>query len=377
MKNFKLGKFVSFSVLFLGILLTLTSCEQRKRKAKGLENQIYVVADSSEYYYFEPVLQQIYGKVVRTPQPENIFKLTRKSINQLEEVKPFKNVIIIAPLDSRSYTSRYVNSLIDSTVRAEIEKDSAFVFNKHDLWAKDQLVMILTGPNREMLKMNMLKENENLLYYFTNVSDKRISRNLFNPTYEKKDIEAKLLFNHDWMLYVQADYQLAMDKSEDNFVWLRREPNSYKERWVMVHWIENASPAFLEKDSVLNRRNYLTKKYLQLFEGNAHVEINKEYLKQSEVNFNGKYAICTQGIWQFSNKAGGGPFISYAFYDEKTKRIYMLDGALLAPKYIGKKYGMLQQLDVLLHSFKSKYEIKPEKIEELKEYYKKEESENQ
>ena len=48
----------------------------------------------------------------------------------------------------------------------------------------------------------------------------------------------------------------------------------------------------------------------------------------------------------------------------------MIDGALLAPKYIGKKYGMLQQLDVLLHSFKSKYEVSPEKVEELKEHFK-------
>lgn len=368
MKKIKFTKILQYSILFAGLMITLTSCDQSKRKAKGLENEIFVVADSSEYYFYEPVLQQIYGKVIYTPQPENLFHLKRKSINALEEVKPYKNVIIIAPLDSRSYTSRYINSLIDSTVRAEIEKDSAFVFNKHDLWARDQLVMILTGPDKETLKMNMLKENENLLYYFTNVSDKRIGRNLFNPTYEKKDIEAEMLFKHDWMIYVQADYQLAMDKPEDNFVWLRREPNSYKERWVFVHWMENASPAFLEKDSIIAKRNYLTKKYLQLMENGGYVESVDEYLKVSEVNFNGKYAICIQGLWQFSDISGGGPFISYTFYDEKTKRIYMIDGALLAPKY--KKRMMLQQLDVLLHSFKPKHEVDPEKIEELKKYYK-------
>ncbi|MFA8343963.1 MAG: DUF4837 family protein [Rhodothermaceae bacterium] len=366
----KLLKALQYLVLFAGLAFVLTSCSNGKKKAKGLENEIFVVADSSEYYYYEPVLQQIYGKVVYTPQPENLFHLQRKSINSLEEVKPYKNIIIIAPLDSRSYTSRYINSLIDSKVRAEIEKDSAFVFNKHDLWAKDQLVMILTGPNKETLKMNMLKENENLLYYFTNVSDKRIGRNLFNPTYEKKDIEARTLFKYGWMMYAQADYQIAMEKPEDNFVWLRREPNSYKERWVFVHWIENASPAFLDKDSIINRRNQLTKKYMHLMEGGGYVEFVDEYFKATEVNFNDKYAICTQGLWQFSDVSGGGPFINYTYYDEKTKRIYMLDAALLAPKY--KKRGMLQQLDVLLHSFKSKYEVDPEKIEDLKDYYEEE-----
>jgi len=363
----KIIKAIQYLVLFLVLALVLTSCNNSKKKAKGLENEIFVVADSSEYYYYEPVLQQIYGKVVYTPQPENLFHLKRKSINSLEEVKPYKNIIIIAPLDSRSYTSRYINSLIDSTVRVKIKKENAFVFNKHNLWAKDQLVMILTGPDKETLKMNMLKENENLLYYFTNVSDKRIGKNLFNSAYEKKDIEARMLFKYGWMMYAQADYQLAMEKPEDNFVWLRREPNSYKERWIFVHWIENASPAFLEKDSIIARRNYLTKKYMQLMEGGGYVEFVDEYVKISEVNFNNKYAICTQGLWQFSDVSSGGPFINYTYYDEHTKRIYMIDAALLAPKY--KKRGMLQQLDVLLHSFKSKYEIDAEKIENLKKYF--------
>ena len=83
----------------------------------------------------------------------------------------------------------------------------------------------------------------------------------------------------------------------------------------------------------------------------------------SEVNFNDKYALMTQGFWRFSNHDGGGPFISYSFYDEKTSRIYIIDGSIYAPKYYKKK--LIQQVDVTLQSFMTKAELSPDKIESL------------
>jgi hypothetical protein len=87
----------------------------------------------------------------------------------------------------------------------------------------------------------------------------------------------------------------------------------------------------------------------------------------SEVNFNGKYALMTQGLWRFENGSGGGPFISYTFFDEETRRIYILDGSIFAPKYF--KKDLIQSVDVLLHSFKTESEVdsifKEELFEEL------------
>jgi hypothetical protein len=53
--------------------------------------------------------------------------------------------------------------------------------------------MILTGRNIEEMKKNILKESENLLYYFQKLSNKRLKRNLYSSKYEKKEIQGKLL----------------------------------------------------------------------------------------------------------------------------------------------------------------------------------------
>jgi len=354
-----------FTILLLFIVaVSFQSCSTKK-KAKGPEDEIYVIADSSEYLIVKDKLQETFGKIIHTPQPEELFSIKRHNIKDLGLLKLKKNIIFLAPINSGSYTSKYIESIVDSNVKQLIENDSVFVINKYDLWAENQLVMILTGKDIEILSDNITKKKDDLFYYFREASNKRLAKGLYNRRFEQKDVEANLLKNYGWMMYIQADYQLALDKPEDNFVWLRRGVNTDMERWIFVHWIENSSPEFLNVDSISRERDKLTKKYYRTTDDDAYVELYDEYRMNSEVNFNGRYALMTQGLWRFNDLSMGGPFISYTFYDEVTRRIYMLDASILAPKYY--KKNLLQQVDVLLHSFKTDTEVEPIKKEELME----------
>ena len=359
------ARWIPFIFFFIVAILTavFSGCGT-KPKATGQEDEIYVISDSAEYIEMEASLLQVFGKIIYTPQPEHLFSLIRKSYNELNRVENKKNVIIAAPLNSGSYVSRYINSILDSSVKAIVNKnDSAVFVNKYDLWARDQLVMILTAPDMQTLNDNILKEHDNLLYYFQKISNARLYNSLYNPRYEKVEVEARLLKKYQWIIYVQADFLLALDKPQDNFVWLRRGHRTDMERWIFVHWIENGSPAFLNPDSIDSVRNYLTEKYYRTSDDKSYVEIADSYKTTTEVNFQGRYALMTQGLWRFSDKSGGGPFVSYTFYDEASKRIYMLDGSIFAPKYYKKK--LIQQVDVTLQSFKTENDLSPEKKEDL------------
>ena len=283
----------------------------------------------------------------------------------LRQLQLKKNLILLAPLNSGSNTSEYLGSILDSNVAKLVLDDSVSVINRYDLWAQDQLVMILTAKDIKSLESKILDQKEDLFYYFREKSNKRLAKGLYNPRFEQKNIEAKLLSNYGWLMYIQADYQIAMDQPEDNFVWLRRGVNTDMERWVFVHWIEDSSPEFLEVDSITTVRNKLTKKFYRTTDDSAYVELYDEFRMNTEVNFNGRYALMTQGLWRFNDQSMGGPFISYTFYDEETRRIYMLDASILAPKYL--KKSLLQQVDVLLHSFKTESEVEPIKKEEILE----------
>ncbi len=353
--------FVAISILFVSVL---SSCGDVKPRALGFETEIIVIADTVEYMKFEESLTEVFSSIIYTPQPENLFYLKRKPFNSLRNNERKKNILIIAPLNSKSEVGNYINSIISPEVKAKIEKDSVYVINKYDLWAKGQLVMIITGKNIETINKNISENKDNLLHYFQKVSDARLYESIYNSQYEKKDVEAMLLKNYGWIVYVQADYYLAKNVPEDKFVWLRRNPNGDMERWLMVHWIENATPEYLNKDSVIALRNRITQKHYRSTDDSSWVEIAFDYLTFSEVNFQGKYAIMTQGLWRMSDQSMGGPFINYTFYDEKTKRLYLLDGSIFAPRY--QKRTLIQQMNVTLQSFRLKEDLSKQQLETLK-----------
>lgn len=356
-------------LIFVSVLL-LNGC-QTKREAIGKEDEILVVADSVNYLALEPTLLTVFSRVIYTPQDEILFKLKRIRYDDFisdKHYKQYKNIIIASPLDTRTATTKYIKSILDSNVMKLVTEGKEFAFLKKDVWARHQVMLILTAPTVKELNKKILENNEDLLYYFRKASDERIKAKLFKPEYEKKKIAAKLLKEHGWTMYIQPDYWLAKDDSVNNFVWLRRAPNTDMERWIFVKWWDNASPKSLTRDSVTALRNRVTKNYYVVDTSfvtgeKAYVEIADDYRVTKEVNFNGRYAIMTQGLWRMNDKSMGGPFINYVFYDEPTKRLYMIDGSIFAPKYYKKR--LIQEVDILLHTFRTKHEMTKDEIEDL------------
>ena len=353
-----------FIVLSLfGFLYILNGCDSSKKPATGFEDEIYVVADSLEFEELKVALQAAFEVEINTPMPEKLFIIKRVSSNLINKIQNKKNIVIVAPLNSNSYTSQYIKSIVDTGIQKRFETENDFILSKYDLWAKNQLVTVLSAANMQELEFKILKNKDNLLYAYQKISDKRLKQSLYAPRYERKAIEGLLLRDHGWLIYVQADYKLAKNDYENNFVWLRRSPGSDMERWIFIHWIDNATPEYLNADSIKAIRNRMTKKFYQVRDDTAYVVMVDSLYTTSEINFNGRYALYTQGLWDLNIKGMGGPFINYTFYDEKSKRLYMLDGSIFAPKYY--KRNLIQQIDVILQSFLTKDELSKDRIEDL------------
>ncbi len=357
-----------FVLVPIFLSLIYTGCQQNLKPAIGKEDEIIVVTDSLNWNDYYDFLSEIFEKEIITPQPEQLFYLNRVNLSQLKKFQNRKNILIVTTLNHNNEVTDYVRSIIDSIALNLILQGKEFVIKKKNVWAKDQVLVILVSNTLEELRIKAFKEKDNLLYYFQSASDERIMKNLYNPTYEKKDLEAKYLKEYGWKIYVQADFLEAINNRENNFVWLRRSPNSDMERWIFIHWIDSVDSRWLVKDSVIEIRNRITQKFLRTTDDKAYVEVAKEYLNQTEVNFNGKYAIFTQGLWRMNDYSMGGPFVNYIFLDEKKNRLYMLDGSVFSPRY--EKKSLIQQVDVTLKTFKTVDELSKEEIDKLLGYLK-------
>ncbi|HEX2866305.1 MAG TPA: DUF4837 family protein [Ignavibacteriales bacterium] len=350
-------------LLLSAVIVSFNACSKGKPEAKGPNDRIYVIADSLEYESLQPAVDSVFGRIIYTPQPEKTFDLVRRNFSGLDSLKDYKNIIIIAPLNSNSDVSRYINTLLDDSAKESVNSGREFKFSRYNQWAQGQLVMILASRDIASLEKKLRQNSTRLLEEFRKMSVRKLFGSLYTDKYENKEVEAKLLKEYGWIIYVQKGYDLVLDKPHDRFVWLRNLQGNDMARWIFVHWIDNASPDFLVRDSILEERNRLTQKYLKPAGSGNYVTMTDGYQAASEVNFHNHYAILTQGLWEMSDKSMGGPFINYTFFDEKTKRIYMLDGSIYAPKY--EKKNMIRQMDVLLQSFMTEREISPEKKKDL------------
>ncbi|MDX1429975.1 MAG: DUF4837 family protein, partial [Rhodothermales bacterium] len=103
--------------------------------------------------------------------------------------------------------------------------------------------------------------------------------------------------------------------------------------------------------------------------GNAggFVQIDRRRpLEAENIDFLDRYGFEVRGLWHLVGPDSegdivpygqGGPFLTYAFYDEESGRIYVIDGMVFAPGFDKREF--LRQLEVISHTFKSRADLEP------------------
>lgn len=355
------------SRLFLLILFPVflfLSCSDVKVAATGEDDEILLFADDSTWTVLEEAILRAFEDTVLTPQPERWYVIKRIPFEDFSQYENQKNRIVVAPLDGSGPVASFVQESLEPSVQQLVLDGKENVFNKYDSKARGQMLMFLVGTNLASLKAVLETKGTDLLYYFKSMSLKReLAALAAERKYQKVEIEKSLLDRYGWTMTIQHDYLVAIDSSEGRFFWVRRANPADMERWIFVSWIEAPDPGILTDEYAINLRNSLTHQYLRTVENDAHVEIAPYNLEIQNVNFLGRFAYEMRGNWRFSDKSGGGPFVNYTFYDEKSRRIYTVDGSIFAPRVQKKK--LILQVDALLHTFRTANELSEEDREEL------------
>jgi hypothetical protein len=333
-------------------------------RADGDIYEIIVFADSSDYVVLEDYLRTAFGHEIVTPQPEPLYTLIREDIDQFPRYRRHKNILIVAPLEGEGPTSEYMNQVLSEQVREVIANDEEFVINRYHSNARGQIIMYLTGRTLEDITANIMENADRLLYYYHNFALRREIENITRERrYAKVELSEQFLQDYQWTMFIQNDYFLAINNPEKHFVWLRRATPQDMERWIFIHWIDDADPNRINANFIMEIRDNLTQQFFRTLDDKAYVRIAPEHLEIQEINFKDRYAVKTRGLWRFSDFSGGGPFINYTFYDEESGRIYMIDGSIFAPRYEKKK--LILQVQALLNTFEPSPNTEQDPIEQI------------
>ncbi len=331
-------------VIFLLSLLLLSACD-RKPEAIGDEIEVSIVAEQKLFEKLEPALNSALARTIYTPQPEPAFKLTYLSPDELNKAAIRPNIIMAGLLGSSDRTSGQVRAMLTPQIIQQVEKGESFLFRKEDPWAENQLLLVMAANDSAGLRQQIAENGDYIYSVLKDNVFKRMHEQLYS-SYEKDELGEQLFDSYRWRVRVPHDFFLYRDEPDFNFIMLRR---TSPERWLFVRWIDAESSADITEEWVIEQRTYIGKKF---YEGDSVVD---KYLTSAEVEFAGRRALMLQGLWENNKKIAGGPFRSFTFYDEDTKRIYTVDMAVFAPGMEKEPY--IRQLEVMARTFRTEADL--------------------
>lgn len=116
-----------------------------------------VIADPPDRQALDAPFRGLFERVIRTPQQERLFWVRFEHAGDFDALRR-RNVVIAAPLDRAHAAGDLVRSFLGPEQRATIRKGAPAVAVRQDVWARDQVVVLVTGADREALVENLMVE---------------------------------------------------------------------------------------------------------------------------------------------------------------------------------------------------------------------------
>jgi hypothetical protein len=328
------------------VAFSLAGCYKREI-VRGPEYDMYVFAEDSDWQQIEPVLAEVFQHNVMTPQPESHFNLIHVNPDTISVFLLHKHLLFVSSLESEGKVADLVLRSIDQAeLKEKVQNEEIFLFKKNDQWGKDQLVLFMVSSSISKLA-GLLKENQDFVYDMALQHQQALVKNLMYQKLENKELSSSLLEKYKWSVRVQHDYFVALEDSVDNFVFLRRRQ---PERWLFVKWFEGADPNEISEEWYLDLRDSIGVWY---YGGDT---VNRDYTSAEVTDFQGRWGLRIEGLWENDEKVAGGPLLAYVFYDQPTRRTFVIDCAVFAPSKL--KIPYLDQLNIMANTFRTELELR-------------------
>lgn len=322
---------------FLFVVITLVfSCKEDGGflpEMTGKPGELILVANNS--IWASPAgdsLKELFNQsVYGLPQDESVFRVFRVTKSG------FTNVI------ERHRSVMWVE--IDSTSK------SAFTVKK-DVWAKGQIVVSLSARNDSALAQIISISKESILNYFIEEELKRLEA--AQRKLRDKVLEKNLAEKHSVNMIVPKGFYPLVDTS--GFVWLKQELQKTQGgevhdimKNILIYYVSYTQSVQTEQAYLLELRDSVSSVYVRGPINGSFMKVYSPYPVLSSIStFKGLYLHSMKGLWSMEKYPMGGPFLTYAFVDEKNQRIVCLDAFLYCPNF--DKRELMREMEALLRS---------------------------
>lgn len=340
------------AVVFVACQSNTSSNESTLPKARSGEAEVILVMDSAQWQgdLGDAIKETFQARIPGLPQPEPYFSLKYVQPSGFRSIlKQAANIVIVMTLNNQSASGqRLKNYFTEESLNRIQEDQDLFMHLQKNVFARGQNVLYLFGQTDEQLIGKVKENDDRIRELFLQAEKERLADRLFSVKGETS-LSRKLARDHNFTLRIPSGYELA--KEEDNFVWIRMLGEVDKS--IVIYYEPYTSENIFEEEEIVALRDKIASEYLVDIEDTSIFMTTETFvLPQSErVNFDGKYAVETRGLWKLSDSTLGGPFISYVLVDEALNRLYYIEGYVASPGQ--NKRAAIRELEVILKTFET------------------------
>lgn len=310
--------------------------DSSKPKARGEIGEIILVMDSAKYQ--GPVgdaVRGIFEEDIRgLERQEKIFNLKRvdpSAMNRL--LRTANNIVYVTTFDDSKPGSKVINAQFNQNSREMAQKDpTLFMLRNEDEFAIGQEVLYLFGNNEEQLIEN-LEANKNKIQNLYEVREReRLGSGILSR--QNSALKVKGLEKFGIGINVPASYQFVQE--DENFIWMRQPTPSTNRADISLFFYETdyTSEEQLFPENIIKLKDDITRD--RIFGDpaikNSYIETQQQSVPSfRNITIDGHYAIELRSQWRTHNISMGGSFLSYTVVDEKSAKLYYMEGFVYYP----------------------------------------------
>ena len=348
-------KGVHFRRILIGLfsLILISNCGEYLPWSEGPENEIQIFVSQNDKKVAKELMEKLLFRQSVDVNPESYFTVRYRDPSTFDQLQNRHNIILFAITDLKNDNGDLlINQLIsDGELSTYAGADPVWV--DENVFSLGQVVAIIKG-NSDDISSSLKLKSDWLFDQFDNRYLKRISEHLYEIN-EQTDISEDLFKRYGWTVRVPHDFMIVQEDRPANFVKLGRD---YPRRWFTVHWIDNQVGSELHRNSLKSKIKNMAKRF---FSDYQFIESTDLPWTINKINIDNREMWRIEGRWETksANASGGGPFISYIFFDDSSKRIFHINMLIFNPG--GKKLKFLREMESMVRTFSIDYK-KPSRI---------------
>ena len=339
------------SIIFV-VLAFIISCDQFK-PAQGRNDRIVVFGDEVLWQSMRDTLHETIAAPWNVPGRELKYILAYKKFEDFGLYKNQKNLLFIVAENQKNVLNKLADQIIPATFKPYIENETYNFFLFKNVYAKDQLVMMIVLKNHNTaadIFGSQFKKLETFRKF-----EEAIQERLLSETFryqEDDDAHNLMIENHGYSIRTPYRFHMIDNNvnKDSNLVSIFQH---YPIQWAITRKLHNVESDQLDVDFLMDHRDIIMNHY---FEGDS---VDRDGLVISDIEVDSLKGIRVQGGYLHYDDGiltSGGPFITYGLYDEELKLVYFLDAQVFD---LGKrKSADLMKMESILKTFKK---VRPNK----------------